>query len=76
MRKVIYYRTSNGESPVDNFLKSLSSKQFEKVVWVLTIIREMPVVSKQYFKKLVGTDDIWEIKIDFGNDTFRLLGFF
>ncbi len=23
-----------------------------------------------------GTDDIWEARIDSGNDTFRLLGFF
>lgn len=59
MRRVVYYKTLNGESPVDNFLRSLSPKQFEKVIWVLAIVREMPIVSKQYFKKLVGTDDIW-----------------
>ncbi len=76
MRRVIYYKTLNGESPVDKFLKSLSPKQFEKVVWVLSIVREMPLVSKQYFKKLIGTADIWEVRIDFGNDTFRILGFF
>lgn len=62
MRKVVYYKTLSGESPVDNFLNSLSPKQFEKVVWVLTIVREIPLVSKQYFKKLIGTDDIWEIR--------------
>ncbi len=75
MRKVVYYKTLSGESPVDSFLKSLSSKQFEKVVWVLKIIRELPLVSRQYFKKLTGTNDIWEVRIDSGNDTFRLLGF-
>lgn len=75
MRKVIYYKTLGGESPVDSFLKSLSSKQFEKVVWVLKVIRELPFVPKQYFKKLVGTDDIWEVRIESGGDTFRLLGF-
>ena len=75
MRKVIYYKTLSGESPVDNFLRSLSSKQFEKVVWVLKIIRELPFVPKQYFKKLVGTDDIWEVRVDAGSDTYRLLGF-
>ena len=31
---------------------------------------------RQYFKKLVGTDDIWEVRIEFGGDIFRLLGFF
>jgi phage-related protein len=33
-------------------------------------------VSKEYFKKLVGTDDIWEIRIKFGRDIFRILCFF
>ncbi|MGB7069258.1 MAG: type II toxin-antitoxin system RelE/ParE family toxin [Pyrinomonadaceae bacterium] len=40
------------------------------------MIEDLPVVPKQYFKKLAGTDDIWEVRIDSGNDTFRLLGFF
>lgn len=34
------------------------------------------MVPKQYFKKLDGTDDIWEVRTEFGSDTFRLLGFF
>lgn len=29
----------------------------------------------RYFKKLEGTDDIWEVRVDLANDTFRLLGF-
>ncbi len=60
MRKVIYYKSSDGESLVDNFLRSLTPKQFEKVTWVLAIVREISIVSKQYFKKLIGTDDIWK----------------
>ena len=35
--------------------------------------RERP---EEYLKKLNGTNDIWEIRIQFGNDAFRLLGFF
>ena len=34
------------------------------------------MVPLQYFKKLEGTKDIWEVRVDVGNDTFRLLGFF
>lgn len=76
MRKIFYYKTESGESPVDDFLRSLSPKHFEKVTWVLKIIREIPIVSKNYFKKLSGTDDIWEARIDHGSDSFRILGFF
>ena len=75
MRQIIYYKTAAGDSPVDDFLRSLTVKQFEKVTWVLKIVREVPLVSRQYFKKLVGTDDIWEVRIDSGSDTFRILGF-
>ncbi len=30
----------------------------------------------QYFKKLGGTEDLWEIRAQHGSDIFRLLGFF
>lgn len=30
---------------------------------------------QQYFKKLEGARDIWEVRADFGGDAFRLLGF-
>jgi phage-related protein len=76
MREVIFYRTTTGECPVELFLDSLDDKQQRKIAWVLKIVREFSFVSKQYFKKLSGTDDIWEVRIDSGNDTFRLLGFF
>jgi len=33
------------------------------------------MVPKQYFKNLEGTQDIWEVRADLGNDAFRLLGF-
>lgn len=31
---------------------------------------------KQYLKKLVATDDIGEVRIEYGSNIFRLLGFF
>lgn len=75
MRGVIFYRTANGECPVEDFLRSLRSKQRQKVAWVLDLIEEFAIVPRQYFKKLTDTDDIWEVRIDSGSDTFRLLGF-
>ena len=76
MREVIFYKTQNGDCPIENFLDSLSAKQAKKVTWVLSLIEELRFVPKQYFKKLEGTDEIWEVRIDVGSDTFRLLGFF
>jgi phage-related protein len=76
MRTVDFYRLPNGQSPIDAFLDSLTGKQAQKVLWVLQIIEELESVPRQYFKKLVDSDGIWEIRIQFGNDIFRLLGFF
>ena len=45
------------------------------MVWVLRAVRELPRVPQQYFKKLEATDDLWEVRVEFGGDAFRLLGF-
>jgi len=76
MREIVFYETSTGKCPVEEFLESLASKQSQKVTWVLKLIEDLPVVPSRYLKKLTGTDDIWEIRIAFGSDIFRLLGFF
>jgi phage-related protein len=76
MRTVIFYRLPNGQSPIESFLDSLPGKQAQKVLWVLQLIEELESVPRQYFKKLVDSDEIWEVRIQFGNDIFRLLGFF
>jgi phage-related protein len=76
MRTVNFYRLLNGNSPVEEFLDSLTGKQAQKVLWVLQLIEELDVIPRQYFKKLVDREGIWEVRIQFGNDIFRLLGFF
>jgi len=54
----------------------LAGKQAQKVLWVLQLIEELDVIPRQYFKKLVDSEGIWEVRIQLGNDIFRLLGFF
>ncbi len=76
MRTVIFFRLPNGQSPIESFLDSLTGKQAQKVLWVLQIIEELESVPRQYFKKLVDSEGIWEVRIQFGSDIFRLLGFF
>jgi phage-related protein len=75
VRTIVFYRTARGDSPVKEFFDSLNGKQAQKVLWVLQLIEELPSVPEQYFKKLAGTEDIWEVRVQFGNDIFRLLGF-
>ncbi len=75
MQNIIFFSTSAGKKPVEEFLNSLSAKEAQKVLWVLQLIKELPAVSGEYFKKLQNTDDIWEVRAKLGNNAFRLLGF-
>ena len=76
MRTVNFYRTESGKCPVGDHLDTLSDAQAKKVAWVLKLIREIDHIPSKYLKKLVNTNDIWEVRVDVGKDTFRLLGFF
>lgn len=75
MKEVKFYTTSSGRSPVEEFLDSLSSKEAQKVLWVLQLIEDLEKVSTEYYKPLTNTDGIVEIRAKLGNNQFRLLGF-
>ncbi len=75
MRTIIFYRTPTGKCPVGQFLDNLSSKQAQKVTWVLQLVEELDFVPGNYLKNLVNTGGILEIRIQFSRDIFRLLGF-
>lgn len=75
MKQIDFYRTSSGRCPVEEFLDSLTGKQAQKITWVLQLIEDLDHVPRQYFKKLVNTDDIWEVRVQFSGNIFRLLGF-
>ena len=75
MREIQFYRIASGDCLVEQFLDRLGPKQAQKIAWVLRLVKELPLVPKQYFKKLEGTDDLWEVRAAFGGDAFRLLGF-
>lgn len=75
MRSILFYKTISGKCPVEEHFDSLSDAQVVKITWVLKLIREAQSISTKYFKKLVNTDDIWEIRVNLGKNIFRLLGF-
>jgi phage-related protein len=76
IRAIEFYQTSSGTSPVEEFLDSLSDQHAQKVAWVLRLVERLDRVPDQYLKKLVGTDQLWEIRVQAGGKNFRLLGFF
>ncbi len=75
-RSVVFYATVDGKCPVRDFLDSLPGKAAQKVTWVLSLLEDLAVVPSSYFKKLVGTEDIWECRIPFGSNAYRIFCFF
>ena len=71
---VNFYKTSDLRCPVIEFLDSLSAKEAQKITWVLRLIEEIDRAPKKYFKKLLPYD-IWEVRIDFSGNTYRILSF-
>ncbi|SFV67542.1 hypothetical protein MNB_SM-4-714 [hydrothermal vent metagenome] len=57
MKEIKFYKTSSGKSPVEDFLDSLSSKEAQKVTWVLSLIEEMDSISTKFYKKLSNCDE-------------------
>jgi phage-related protein len=76
MKRIEFYKSANGASPVEEFLETLDDSQAKKVLWVLRLLRELNPIPSNYFAKMVNTDDIWEVRVQNGGNIFRLLGFF
>ncbi len=41
----------------------------------MQLVEELEPVPVKYLKKMTGTDDLWEIRVQSGNNIFRILGF-
>ncbi len=75
-RTVTFYRTADGKCPIKDFLDSLPGKVAQKVTWVLRLLEDLDIVPSSYFKKLSGTEEIWECRIKFGSNAYRIFCFF
>ena len=74
--RIEFYRTREGKEPVLDYLHSLDPKQEQKVAQILSMIQAFEGrVPSQYLKKLAGTN-IWEVRVIFAGNIFRLLSFF
>jgi phage-related protein len=76
MREIVFYETWSGRSPVAEFIGSLSDREQDKIAWVFKLICESDRVSGNYLKKLTDTEQLWEIRTEYANKAFRMLGFF
>ena len=75
-RTIIFYRTADNKCPIEEFLDSLSGKAAQKVTWVLSLIEDLDIIPAIYLKKLIGTEEIWECRIQLASNAYRIFCFF
>lgn len=68
---IIYYETSQGDSPVFEFIHNLDPKSKSKVIGVMDLLKELgTLISPPHSKKVTGTP-LWELRI-LGSDNIRI----
>ena len=73
-REIELMERQNGKSPAAEFIRTLDQKTKNKVVYVFKIIEEIKIIPAEYLKKL--NKEIYEIRVQQGNDIYRFLCFF
>lgn len=58
----------------EDFFKTLSPKVQDKFIWTFQLIEEVEKVPKVYLKHI--TKDLYEVRVKFGSNIFRVFGFF
>ena len=59
-----------------DFLAGLKQPVKDKIYWTIRLIETIPRVSEKYLKKLAWTEDLFEMRIEFGGDIFRIFCFY
>ena len=73
--RIRFLQTENGKEPARDYVLALDSKQRQKVAQTLESIQNLEGrAPAQYLKKL--TRHIWEVRVIFAGNIFRLLSFF
>ncbi len=70
-RRVFYFKHYFRE-----FLGQQTLKVADKIVWTLKVIETSAVVPGQFLKKMHGTDGLFEIRVMWESDIFRVFCFF
>ena len=70
-RKITFYKNY-----FQDFFSKQTKKVKEKIVWTFDLIEDLQRVPESYLKHLENTDGLYEIRVQFGGDIFRVFCFF
>jgi len=58
------------------FFMKQRQKVKDKIIWTFELIEDLQQVPERYLKHIESTDGLYEIRIQLGNDIFRIFCFF
>ncbi len=70
-RTIVFYKDY-----FQTFFDKQTKKVKAKIVWTFDLIEDTQRVPETYLKHIEGTNGLFEIKIQFGSDIFRIFCFF
>jgi|ERR1035437_428025 phage-related protein len=70
-RTIIFYKDYFQE-----FFVNQRDKVKDKIIWTFELIEELQRVPETYLKHIENTDGLFEIRVQFGSDIFRIFCFF
>jgi phage-related protein len=70
-RKIRFYKNYFQE-----FFSKLNKKVKAKIVWTFELIEELERIPVTYLKHVENTDGLYEIRIQWGSDIYRIFCFF
>jgi phage-related protein len=70
-RRIVFYKEY-----FEEFFLQQRSKVRDKLIWTFTLIEELEKVPETYLKHIDGSRGLYEIRVQQGNDAFRIFCFF
>jgi len=71
-----YYASTNGKSPVKDFIDSLSAESKARYIFIADLLEEYGIgVKEPYVKSLTGSKKLFEIRIKDKNNIHRIFYF-
>ncbi len=71
IRNIFYYKNYYLD-----FFKTLDNKVRQKFNWTLKLISQVDRVPEKYFKHIEDSTGLFEIRVEFGRNIYRVFSFF
>ena len=59
-----------------DFYKDQTDDVQRKIEWTLNLLQTIERVPKKYFDHMTGTDGLYEVRVEYGSNIFRVFAFF